>query len=264
MQENHSPKTPAYTSSKKSHLHRAKSNILNTLLMSDPLYRPGGNLDFAGRTARNDRDGMLYEGSDEEDESALQESGEEEEEEEEEAYAKNMNSHAGHVLPTRPGRGNRDINNDTWVPKHHDGVQDRYRRSARMGEKPTSSVSRSRGPPLRHRNDSEVRRDLEVWSEAAKKDRIAEENRQAREWGKNAGELAGSESDRPDDLMGEFKRYMDGQREQEEQRRGREPVDKRAHGSTDQDSENSEDEEESRPRKYVKRALKRGKDSSIA
>ena len=233
--------------------------------MSDPLYRPAGNLD-AGRRTRDERQGS----KEDEDEELNDENNDEE------MYDQGAGSPQGHTLPMRHRREKGDsIDTDTGDANHNNASQYRHRRSARIA---TNSVSRRSGSPprqyvqgkwhvqerWRHRNDSEIRRDMRIWSEAAEKERIAEENRQAREWGKNAGELAGSESDRPDDLIGEFKRYMDRQREQEEQRRGREPVDKRAHDSTDQDSENSEDEEKPRPRKQVKRVIKRGKDSFIA
>ncbi|KAI4265962.1 MAG: hypothetical protein L6R38_009057 [Xanthoria sp. 2 TBL-2021] len=171
------------------------------------------------------------------------------------------------------------------------------RRQAHINLSRMIDPRRSGSPPSHVKQDIRRREDdqyteqkLRVRSEAYKKERIAKESRQSREpLKKIAGggqARAGSESDSPDDLIGEITGYWDRHKEQiqgvrgrggksqgtpenssvysDDLRTGRQPVKKTLEDSTEQASEISEEEEKPRPRRQGKWVIKRGKDSFIA
>lgn len=171
------------------------------------------------------------------------------------------------------------------------------RRQAHINLSRMIDARRSGSPPSHVKQDIRRREDhqyteqkLRVRSEAYNEELIAKKGRQSREpMKKIAGggqARAGSESDSPDDLIGEITGYWDRQQQQiqgvrgrggksqgtsespsvcsDDLRTGRQPVKKTLEDSTEQVSEISGEEDKLRPRRQGKGVIKRGKDSFIA
>lgn len=192
-------------------IHRDPPNIKNTLLMSDPLYRPG-----ASQTAHLFRNGTLHHQH-----PAFKEEYEDEENDEE-AWIDDPTPEKGadgrqqkNALPAQ-GRGSgreRDRGEGRGSPGKG------RRRSARIGAR-MREARRSGSPPAQHVVERDIRRrddhhryagqELRGRSEAYETERSATESRPSRGPLKNVGggrARAGWESDGFDDLGGERTGY---------------------------------------------------------
>ncbi|CAO1604311.1 hypothetical protein XANCAGTX0491_007870 [Xanthoria calcicola] len=178
-------------------IHRDPPNIKNTLLMSDPLYRPGGS-----QTAHLFRNGILHPYP------ALEDEDEDEDDEEE--------NWIDDSTPEKDADGRQQ---KMALPAHG---RARMREARRSGSPPARFV----GHDIRQREDhcQHTGQELKERSEVCTKEHSATESRGSRGALKNGGggrACGGYESDRGDDLGGESTGYWDRREERVRGVRGR-------------------------------------------